>query len=255
MYETVHVRPVSDNTPEALASGTLEPQSGERFYRVQVPRSLGEDSDVVYFEIDVGSDGDADTGSDAIALRLYTEAGNIAASSGSPDGFSTSDEAAESFGPRFLPQAIGTQLGCIGPCIIWPSNPGYAFISLENRLEVGGELSYTLYAYVEDFQDSNEPFNDRAANAVTITGSDYSGAIETLGDVDYWRAPSSGTLFFDTDPDSILDLRAELIGDPLEDPIAPGGSLEVVAGDLIRVFSASRWAGPPAASNYFLELR
>jgi|GEM_PF-6119091 len=247
-YERVN----ATSEPVELASGTLAAESEEVFYRINVPPSVAQAGDVLYFELSVG-DEDAGLGANVIALRLYDSGGNVAASSGGPDGFSAGEEAALSFGSSSLQTTnIGASLRCIGPCIIWPGDAGYEYVSLENRS--GFPSDFTLYAYSEDLQDTNEPTNDLVSGAVTITDDDFQGAIETLWDEDHWHVPVTGVYTFSSGAAEELQLRARIVNRS-STPIAPGTDIALQRNDIVRVYSASEWAGAPAASDYFLERR
>ncbi len=154
------------------------------------------------------------------------------------------------------PQAVGVNYNCHGSCVIWPmSGESHVYVGIENT----GSSSTTvdLYAYGYDYQDSYESGNDVRSGAVPLySGSPDSGAIETLGDVDWWHISSTGNLTF-TKVSSAISLEAELYasnGDYIN-TYSPSNSatISVLAGDYLMVQSVNGYAGSSGVSRYDLS--
>lgn len=249
--EVAAVAPSTD--PQRVASGTLVP--GEtHFYQVTVSPSVADASDLIYYDIDVGRD-TQQNGANVISLRRYSSSGTVLASSVSSAGF-TLDTGAEATSSGLEaksvePQAIGIEWFCYGPCIIESAASGARYVRVQNVSEV--ERTYDLYAYGLEFQDTNEPGNDNSAVAL---GDVDSGAIEVLGDEDWFQVTQPGQLFFDSTAAAELRLRAQIIrnGQPLVN-LPPGGDAFVQVGDQVVVTSTTDWAGSPQASSYHVDIR
>src|SRR5690606_9057993 len=122
----------------------------------------------------------------------------------------------------------------------------------------GGTRSISLYAYGLSYMDETEPQNDSPGSAPVLTATD-SGAVETIGDTDYWRLAYAGSVAFDHVGGGIA-LEAEIVdagGNPVPGsggPYRSGEVLEVLAGEYVRVWTVDPEVAAAAAnSSYFLE--
>jgi hypothetical protein len=243
--------------PTPVASGSLAPGAAI-FYQVNVSSSVAGASDVIYYEVDVGDNETQDL-ANTVALRLYSSGGSVLASSVSHEGF-TSGSAAEANltglsteeGVIFDRQAIGFNWQCFGPCIIGSSTTSTRYVRLENVSSTS--RAYALYAYGQEFSDTGEPANNSTGSAPTLDPAGDGGAIEILGDVDYFYVEQPGFLNFASGAAPELDLVAEVLssGGALQSRMTPGGGDNVFVGELVRVYSRGGWAGSPEAAGYDL---
>lgn len=240
-------RAASLNPNASVWDGSLAP--GESvIFRLTVPTSVKSSPgiDVLYLELNNGLN---------LALRNPTNYNDIIASSSSAQFYARRSAGLSTMGEDLGTQAIGTVLTCRGSCIIIPAASANAFYaSVTNTTSAA--VSASLYFYGETEQDEYED-NDTISTAVSLdlglTGGD-TGAIERLGDLDYWRVAVDGAVQFITASGNPVDLRLRVVnsnGQTLAGPIVDG-SLNVAAGSYLLVYSASDRAGAPASSGYTL---
>lgn len=155
------------------------------------------------------------------------------------------------------PMAIDIAIECRGSCVIVHAAEATAYVTITNTSSV--IRNATFYAYTEAFQDLGEPGNDTQSGAVPIAmpGTE-SGALETIGDLDYYEVVGEegqvGTLTFY--PGSLAVLYLETAsGDHKAGPYGWGSpSIQVEAGDFIRVQASGSLAAVSAYSAYSLEI-
>jgi hypothetical protein len=258
---TVVVEPFEPETqPISASADPLSPvdtvtlgSSEEIWYEVSVSSSLASSSDVIYFEAE--PQGFADT-SGVLSLRRYASSGTVLASSVSPAGFGAGTTTLTSVSSSEFSPAIVNAVNCRGPCIILPSTSGTFLIRVRNIS--GGTITVNFFAFGDQFADGNEPFNDTEDGAVGLFLDDVdTGAIETLGDIDWYVVNDPGTFLFTSL--SSAELRAEVWdGNVLVDTLSPGETEGVRVGDEIAIFSAGNFAGPPGSDGegtfYTVEL-
>lgn len=237
---------VSVTLPQLRLSGSPHtvtlPAGSNGHWDVIVPG--GTRGDVLYIEVEGAESIQVQRGSDTF---FSTAAGTfrlLGRGSASADA-----SRADLPGERLTPQAIAVLRSCHGPCVLLPV--GGATLTVHNPGPVPRQVIVHLEA--EAFNDVNEP-NDRPGTATALQPGADGGAIELVGDVDWFRVPQAGVLTFD-DP-SALELRASLhdaagarIG-----TLNSGVPVSVRAGDLVEVRSTRPEAGPSAVSAYFLSL-
>lgn len=228
------------NEPQAVASGTLG-AGQEELFRVTIPTDVRDDNDVIFFEVE-------STG--AVAVRVLTGNGNVFASSATPAFFGPGNSGIELANSAFNPLGINVQVECRGPCVIDRANQAARYVQLENVS--GSPIEFSFYAYGDLYQDTGEPANDQQGGAVLLTDFD-SGAIEVMGDVDYYWVNFDGRVRFTTTAASALELVATRLSTGDSDTFGPGSIMAVRAGELIRVESRSGMAGSSLASIYRLE--
>jgi hypothetical protein len=186
-------------------------------YRVDL--AAAQDADVVYFELN-----------QPLRLTVYNSTGTAVASSNSADSFA---EGTAGLSSALTPSSISVTLFCRGSCVILNTDASFVYVEIENS--GASSVNYGLYAFGDSYTDTNEPANNSPAGAVSVT-TEAEGAIETLGDIDYFSAAANGTLRLTTATD-VLDIRATVSGPGLEPiTIRPGQIAAVQPGDLIRVF-------------------
>lgn len=237
-----HVAITANTNPnQPVDSRTFEPgQTVE--YVLELPSAV-RGREVLYVELDrnVG-----------LEVRSGSGASHVASSSSSASFSSRPGSLAPDVGAR--PAAVDVALACRGSCVIFEPGAGSYRVYVTNH---GGRRSIDLFAYGASFMDETEPQNDAPGSAPVLTGDD-SGAIETIGDADYWRLAYGGTVAFD-DVGGIA-LEAEIVdgsGKRVPNsggPYRSGDVLSVFAGEYIRVWAADPAVAAAAAnSSYFLE--
>ena len=226
---------------DPVSQGEL--RAGESIvYRVRVDSSVAAAGDLLYTEVDTGT---------SLSMVQYRSDGTPFASSRRPEFFA-SGLAALDAADVLAPQEVITTRVCRGACVIRDAGTGTVFVELENQ--TGSRVSYSLFAFVEDFQDEHEPGNRSRGGAVPLIDFD-SGALETLGDVDWFVADRDGDFRFSSD--SEVRPRAEIRtadGEPLSPPeiLMPGETRQIFAGETIRVFSEDRDRAAAAGHSFYV---
>jgi hypothetical protein len=209
-------------------------------------------NETLYFELSVPSARDLlfveAEGSD-LRIRLLTEGGSTLAVSNSSRYFAASTADLSALG-EVEPGNISTNFFCVGPCVaVRPQTDGY-LVALRNLS--GTPRSYDLSAYTMDATDLNEP-NGSSGSAVGFgSGDAVSGAIEWLGDEDWFRYDGASVRqlslrVYDLAPGVALQFQSD--GVVVRGTLA-GATVEVRPGDVFRVFSQDGRAGPSASSRY-----
>ena len=231
---TAAVANTSPNVPvvtQAMGGGSTAVIS------VSVPSSV-RSRDVIQFEVD----GQA-------RLEVMGPGGSTLYSSASPDVFYAGG-AASVAAPELAPAGVAVSRTCSGPCVI-VEGPGSSYLLRVRNL--GSARTVRVYAFGRSFDDTTEPANDSLATAPSVS-ADGQGAIETVGDVDLWYVPATGTIRFETvagGPPLVLDVLGPS-GIPLTGGLQPG-SIAVQAGEYVRVRAADPNAAAVAGrSRYFL---
>lgn len=212
------------------------------YYRVEVPTAR----DLLYVEA-VGDD---------LRVSLFTASGSLVGLSESESYFASglgslaASEAIAAAAGGVETLAIDVPYLCIGPCVATRPNAGTYYVKVENRSS--GSRSFDLYAYTFDHNDTFEP-NDSSSSAVTVAGEDdLIGAIETLGDQDWFRytGVSARTLEFSTYDGSVGLVLVVEGGPTLE-----AGDVDVIyPNERFRVASAAQRAGPAGTSGYVVSV-
>ena len=139
-----------------------------------------------------------------------------------------------------------------------PTGAGTVYVRVTNR---GPVANVSLFAYGDQHMDEYEPENDETATAPTFGAIDSdSGAIETVGDVDYWYFPDGGTVSFDV-VDEGIGVEADIVdagGQVVQDsggPYHDGEEVLLFAGEYLRVWAQEPWqAASSARSAYYLDI-
>ncbi len=197
-----------------------------------------------------------------VDLTLINDSGYAISSSSSNDYFAGGVSALSVAGAtpsgRVAPQDIGVQYLCDGSCVIQPLNADSYYARVTNSGNTSTSVS--IWAYGSNYNDTEETANDAPGSAPTIptdtTGAQ--GAIETIGDVDYWIAPQDGQIYFDASQDNPVQLRLLLHspGGSVTGPFDPNdGQPHTVYKDWIaEVYSVNdNRGGTTARSSYFLS--
>jgi len=226
--------------PTPLLSSSVA-ASATRTYRVNVATAR----DLLYAEA-VGT---------GLRVRLLTLGGSTLAVSDTPAFFTGGPSRGEA--TALVPSAIDVQFACIGPCAaVRPSAPAY-LVEVQNTTASG--RSFDLYAYTLDANDLNDrgaAGNDTSATATTFAGTgSYGGAIEWLGDEDWFRytGASARVLRFSV-LDTALGLRLRFEDGTVIEGTLAGLTTNLFSNDRFRVDSGANRAGPSATSGYALQV-
>ncbi len=249
--------PVQATTDPAEAVRTVTiPANDEVVFDLIVPAGSAGSYDVFYVEIDANL---------PLELRRSSNYGLLVASSSGPGFFASgsgalstsSAEAEESAAAgagqaAIEPEAIGVSRVCGGSCVIRPIGDN---LHARVRNTSGTSREVTLYFFVDVFQDEFEPENDSRPGAPPL-GADDQGAIELIGDTDFWLAPSRREVLL-TQAAGALPVRAVVVnhnGVAVSELYSSGDSFEVCEGFYVRVAAAvSNRAAAPGTSLYTLS--
>lgn len=241
--------PVSANNPSgsssALATFTLAPGNSV-YYEIDVSSSQKTGYDVLQAEIDQN-----------FHLTLYNASGSALASSTSPAYFASGTLGLTSLGATSLaPQSITVNPTCAGSCVVQKLTDTVYYVQVENQTSTAQTVH--LYGFVRYYDDPYEPGNDVRSGAITLApgSTGDSGALETLGDQDYWQMGATGTLSFDA-TNSVQE-RADVFDNAgtFLTTLLPGDTYSVAYGDLVRVYaSGNQRAAVAGASVYYLTLQ
>lgn len=238
--------------PTARHSGVALASGQSVYYEVRVPTAR----DLLYGEAD----------GNGLRVRWLSAGGSTLAVSQSPRWFvsstaqlSTSDLGdAEVATAEIGPRAIDVAFDCFGPCAaIAPTGSRY-YLEVRNQSPV--TQVFDLYVYTFDANDLNDRgsnSNQTAANATPFGASDNpSGAIELVGDVDWFRytGGTARTLRFSVQ-DELLDLVLEFeVDGAIVEGTLDGLTTNLYPNDRFRIYSASGRAGPSGTSRYNLSV-
>ena len=210
--------------------------------------------DAVYFELDEVQN---------LEMGLLTStSGGYIASSTSDLYFRDDDLALSAASTAGVTPQVATVDVCQGVCIISRPVRSVFYLEVFNRSSFSQTVG--LYVYTDDFADEYEPGNNTPPGSA-LGGSELnanSGAIEYIGDVDYWEVLEGGDLFFDAlqDRPSEIQLRLDLCFDSgsgvtCETYSPGGGAISAFEGDIAIVYELDGdAAGPSGSSQYFLEI-
>lgn len=154
-------------------------------------------------------------------------------------------------------QAVTVQVPCRGSCVILDQGTSSHYYVLITNTS-GGAQSVELFAFGDNFADGGEPGNDVMTTApfIDLDAGD-SGALEVLGDVDYWRVTGSaaGTVLVFDPPAADIGATLRVIstsGEVLDTPDA-SGEFQVFNGEIIEVTSSNNRAAASASSIYYIS--
>lgn len=230
-------------SPTDQARGTLAPGT-TRYYELNVNTVR----DLVYAEVQ---------GQSGLRVSIFTLGGTRLAVSESATYFGPTIASLSTSADAVGPSSISTQFVCLGPCVAVPTASSFV-VAVSNPTDLS--RTFEVYAYTFDATDQNEP-NDTVGGATPLDGAgSYLGAIERLGDADYfvYNATAGGSFFVVFDPfDPALGLELEIL-DCTECVVLDGSDgfqVEgLLDGDVLRVRSAAGRAGPSATSGYSLQV-
>lgn len=232
---------------EAQGSRTLA-NNEHAYYRLS---NTGGSSGVVYVELNTGNtDFDLEVMSSGSGTVRYSSSSRFVFGSGaSALGMSVAGELDQ--------QAIVTSVTCRGACVIIPAGEFGSTMYAKVTNRSGSTQSVGVYFFKDVYKDSGEPDNNTTGAPFLSPVEDF-GAIETVGDVDYFNVLHAGNLTFDyiNASGNNLAIRAE-VRDSLQSlvtTLSPGQSFVLEAGDRIMVrANGETFAGVSASSGYRLS--
>lgn len=188
--------------------------------------------------------------SQPLDMFVYNAEQALVASSSSADFF-----AVGSLGitKKLNTQGITVNSFCAGSCVYQSAKDlTKLFVEVRNTFE--SPVSFTIFAYAEDYNDTGEPTNDSLETAIPLSTSE-SGALEFLKDADYYKLSKAGTLSL-VSSKSVVATRAELLSatGELIKTLKPGEKESVTAETIVKVFSSNNRAASPSVSAYTLLL-
>lgn len=231
----------------AVAGDALAP--GEvLWYRVSLP-ATAPSVQAAYFELNKN-----------LNLSLYvSNQSTLYATSHSPDFFARNTMGLAGVGIVPSPQSIAVRPLCAGSCIVHAADASTFYVRIANQ--TAATTSFSLYAYVEDYQDSNETLNNTLGSAVNLAApQDDQGAVEVLGDRDFYTFSTSGQFQLTGCSGGWVDLVANLYhsgGGGAFATLLPGDpAVSVTSNDYAIVESDSgNYASQATACSYYASLQ
>lgn len=232
-----------------VARGSVSvPANRTRLVRLTFPSAPG--ADLRYVEI-VGANIEP-----TVRLQVLADGDGVGVSS-RRDRFASSLSALSltAFGDGVDRAAIGVVWNCEGPCVAERYRSGEVIARITNTSSFSRTVD--VYAYGTAEGDRNEP-NDRPRDAsefvVEAEGDVVIGALERIGDVDYFRFLCGAD--FD---DLRLTLESDFRGDivmrvPGGQEIVPSTPRVVPCDSVVSVYTRDDTAGPSASSRYRIEV-
>lgn len=165
---------------------------------------------------------------------------------------------ADMFGPAIVALGAGGQLGsqaiattapCRGSCIVVEGDPGTYTFEVTNR--GAAAVDYEVFVYDRVATDTLEPNDTLASASPYVLNTENEGAIETVGDVDYWVVQAGGFAGGDIQFEAAGDIDLVLYIDGLGFP--SGSTISVEPGDVLRVESESSLAARGNNGYYYLS--
>lgn len=152
-------------------------------------------------------------------------------------------------------QDIVTQPICAGSCVIHPANASTFWVRVANQTP--STQTFSLYAYVKDYQDSGETANNTLGGATSLgSGANFHAALESIGDLDYYTFQTSG--YFQLTGCTSMDFQAviHLSGGGTQTLNVNDSAVLVGANDYVVVSSASAdYAAQASACSYYASLQ
>lgn len=229
------VRAVND-TENPVGTYTI-PAGGDLLVRINPSTNRP----VLYIELDRNFD-----------LEVFDATRRLIASSSSP-AFFARGAAGLTSAVAIEAQALNPLAQCRGSCVILDQGTSSEYFALITNTS-GSSLSVELYAFGDTMVDLGEPENDVAETAPVLDmDNGDEGAIEVLGDQDYWRVTGNATFIFDA-PSTSIDILLEVYsGNEVVDSATDGETFEVFNGEIIVVRATNNRAGASSESAYYIS--
>lgn len=241
---------MSPNTPVNSAVAVSPGQS--QVFNVTVPGAVNS-SQLLYIELD------RDIDLEVLPQSYQTVSYSASDRSRFSSGRFAVQGAAAAAQEGFEAQSIVKSVTCRGSCVIVKGGDLGSEFYVRVRNDSGVTASVSLYVYGDVHADGTEPQNDAPGPTAPQLNAFDSGALETVGDIDYWYMPSTGNVAFDTATNGPV-LHAFIVNSSGNvvagsgGPYLDGQSIQVVAGEYLRIWTAdSRYAASSARSRYDLE--
>lgn len=247
-WPPVNTVDISTGTAEDVQDSSTVNSGQSVVYRLN--RSGGS-SGVVYVELDTGD-------TTLVELEVLNAARQVLFSSRSRHVFGAGltglDAAAEA---ALGPQAIVTNVACRGACVIIPASQ-FGSTLYARVTNDGFTRDVGIYFFDDDYMDNGEPDNNDGPGAPDLSASEDFGAIETVGDVDYFYVIEQGNVTFAylaaTGNNVPIVLDVFNAAQALETTLQPGQSFQLLADDRLRARAANpTQAGVSASSGYRLS--
>ncbi len=148
--------------------------------------------------------------------------------------------------------AILDERDCLGTCIVFRPF-GDFYVEVTNDSGSGATIEIDVFG--RNFWDSTENFSyDMVSPPMIPAGGFDKGAIETVGDVDYWEVPATAELVFSPQSFPTEAYVLNQIGQEILGPLPPGESVPVFQGEYVRVWAVNAdRAAIAGRSGYTLE--
>jgi hypothetical protein len=229
---------------QSVSSGSLQPGSFVNFI-VTVPQPIAAQGKALFVEATqaVGT---------GITVTAFSPDRSIYASSSEVGVFNAAPIPSSS--STLLTPQITLPYNCVGPCVIRDSQVATFYVRIANPGAT--RIDYKFFAYVKSYGDAGEDNNDQQATGIVLTDFD-GGAIESFGDVDFYRIQTTGTLLFTLPANTKMDTLAIVRNSQGTEisRLKSGQSSAVQSGYLLEVKSESGTrAGPSGASSYGLDI-
>lgn len=156
------------------------------------------------------------------------------------------------------PQAILAAFACRGSCVIVDRETSfegtfYARVSNDSTSAV----STRFFAYRDAFADEFEPLNNNptTTEAVLNVTEGNSGALETLGDRDYWRVVGTGSVTLRAQSPAVIDVAMYVIDLAGAEwgPYRNGSDVALEHGEIVYVQAEDDRAGSSDSGAYFFD--
>lgn len=237
----------------ASYEGTIEPGETQLF-AIEIPRPF-DDYTLFVLELDKN-----------LTLESTNRMGDLVLEvSNGPTAFGVAPADEEPDSAGLVAGSLGsTGLGvqpetCRGSCLVRIARAQPLFFQVSGAAE---STDFRIYAYPSDYADLGEDHNNnRATPSFYYLRTEDSGAIETVGDVDWWHVtttypeePQTASFFFRA-PNPLLDLRIYVYenGQRLDVDYSDGDLIEVERNQQFVVHSATGSAARGQPGFYYFE--
>ena len=241
---TENVEPVTATTSATtLLKEVAVPARGSVVFEVTVPASVQRAGSALVIELNR-----------ELPLGVYNADRQLFATSKSATAFGAGNTGLTG---TVETQDITISSKCRGSCVVQDA-PGSSATTHYAQVKNPGEAEVTvgIYAFVRNYDDNTEPANNERAEAPSLT-TDEGGAIESLGDEDFFRVGANGSVIFTPFAQVTIALKAEVV-DAVGASIVnlpPDTRVQVTEGSFIRVYvEGGNQAAATNASRYALEL-
>lgn len=154
--------------------------------------------------------------------------------------------------PAVTPSTVTVSDTCTGPCALVRASDSYYYVEVTNTSSTSANVDLYFYGaiYGDEYETANNSLSGTNASLGNSGGD--SGAIETIGDVDYWYIGYSGTWDFSATSSTIdpVVYVLDANGNRRYGPYYGGDTVPAYAGWYYQVLSSSGYAGVAGKSSY-----